>query len=177
MKLIIHALGSPQSQAPENDSTTRDHHGQQPHPSHSNQWPRPSHHNQQPHPSHNTQWPHPSHHRQQPRPSHNNQQPRPSHNNQWPRPSSSSSNETNRFDIHIISGTNHHLSGIIIISGIVSSILFVLIIIIGIIIITIKYRKHTTKNWSELTEEEKITTMKKSGYVNPTYEFFDKVTQ
>ena len=72
---------------------------------------------------------------------------------------------------------NDHSFDILLISGIVSCVIFVLIIIISTLIIGMKCRKRTTKNWAQLTEKEKILAVKQSGYVNPTYEFFDKVSQ
>ncbi len=70
-----------------------------------------------------------------------------------------------------------HSFTVLLVCGIVSGVLFVMILVIGSVIVIVKYRKYRTKSWNDLNENEKVSAMKQSGYVNPTYEFFDKVTQ
>ena len=64
-----------------------------------------------------------------------------------------------------------------IVLGSLGAVIFCGIIIVGCLIVLIKYRKSRDGGWSRLTEEQKISIMKESGYINPTYKFFDQVTQ
>ena len=55
--------------------------------------------------------------------------------------------------------------------------LIVAISIVALMIIVHKYRVRRQKAWSVLNEQQKVDRMKESGYINPTYQFFDQVTQ
>lgn len=66
---------------------------------------------------------------------------------------------------------------ILLICGIVSLVLIVAIIIVTVSLIVLRCQNPKRYGWSHLTEEQKVAQMKESGYVNPTYQYFDKVTQ
>ena len=54
------------------------------------------------------------------------------------------------------------------------SLLLLTILVLGIAIIALRLRSsRTPKDTPLLSEEEKIAVMKQTGYVNPTYKFFD----
>lgn len=55
--------------------------------------------------------------------------------------------------------------------------LVVAISIVTIMILVHKYRVKRQKSWAILTEQQKVDRMKESGYINPTYQFFDQVSQ
>ena len=55
--------------------------------------------------------------------------------------------------------------------------LIVAISIVALMIIVHKYRVKRRKAWSVLNEQQKVDRMKQSGYINPTYQFFDQVSQ
>lgn len=65
---------------------------------------------------------------------------------------------------------------VMIVFGTAAAILLFAIIVLAVFIGITKYRT-AKKGWTKLTEEEKVDLMKRSGYVNPTYQFFDRVTQ
>lgn len=51
------------------------------------------------------------------------------------------------------------------------------IIVLSIAIIALRTRSRTPKDTPLLSEEDKIAVMKQTGYVNPTYKFFDHVKE
>ena len=54
------------------------------------------------------------------------------------------------------------------------SLLLLTILVLGIAIVALRLRSsRTPKDMPLLSEEEKIAVMKQTGYVNPTYKFFD----
>ena len=53
------------------------------------------------------------------------------------------------------------------------SLLLVTIFILSVSIVVLRMRKTMSNYKPLLSEEEKITVMKQTGYVNPTYKFFD----
>ena len=71
---------------------------------------------------------------------------------------------------------SHSTIVVMIIFGTAAVILVLAIIILAVFIGITKYRT-AKKGWTKLTEHEKVDLMKRSGYVNPTYQFFDRVTQ
>lgn len=66
---------------------------------------------------------------------------------------------------------------VVVVCSAVSAVLILAILSVGLILLIMRCRNPRNKGWSHLSEEQKITQMKESGYVNPTYQFFDKVTQ
>ena len=70
----------------------------------------------------------------------------------------------------------HSTLVVMIVFGSTAVILVFAIIILAVFIGITKYRT-ARKGWTKLTEQEKVDLMKQSGYVNPTYQFFDRVTQ
>ena len=90
------------------------------------------------------------------------------------------------IDIHTppIDPGSHALSHIwsrtltvVVVCSAVSAVLILAIISVGLTLLIMRCRSPRNKGWSHLSEEQKIAQMKESGYVNPTYQFFDKVTQ
>ena len=72
----------------------------------------------------------------------------------------------------------HDIFTIIIFGSILTALFFMFVIIIGGALLCIRYHSNKRRNgWKNLSEEEKVSQMKSSGYVNPTYKFFDQVTQ
>ena len=57
------------------------------------------------------------------------------------------------------------------------SLLLLTVIVLSVAIVVLKMRSRTPKDTPLLSEDEKIAVMKQSGYVNPTYKFFDNVNE
>ena len=55
--------------------------------------------------------------------------------------------------------------------------LILTIIVLSIAIIALRSRGRTPKDTPLLSEDDKIAVMKQTGYVNPTYKFFDTVKE
>lgn len=55
-------------------------------------------------------------------------------------------------------------------------VLVVCLVIVGLFAAALYPQCSPDNNWSALNEEEKVALMKQSGYINPTYKFFDQVT-
>ena len=55
--------------------------------------------------------------------------------------------------------------------------LILAIIVLSIAIIALRSRSCTPKDTPLLSEDDKIAVMKQTGYVNPTYKFFDSVKE
>ncbi|XP_019852333.1 PREDICTED: protein kinase 4-like isoform X2 [Amphimedon queenslandica] len=73
---------------------------------------------------------------------------------------------------------HHDLPTILIYAGVLSGLFIVSVLIIGGALLCVRYHGNKRKSgWKHLSEEEKVSQMKSSGYVNPTYKFFDQVTQ
>ena len=51
------------------------------------------------------------------------------------------------------------------------------IIVLSIAIVALRARSRTPKDTPLLSEEDKLAVMKQTGYVNPTYKFFDSVKE
>ena len=66
---------------------------------------------------------------------------------------------------------------VVVVCSAVSAVLILAILTVGLTLLIMRCRSPKNKGWSHLSEEQKITQMKESGYINPTYQFFDKVTQ
>ena len=55
------------------------------------------------------------------------------------------------------------------------SLLLLTIIVLFIAIVALRMRNRTPKDTPLLSEDDTIAVMKQTGYVNPTYKFFDRV--
>ena len=66
---------------------------------------------------------------------------------------------------------------ILLVFGSVILLLVVAISIVAIMIVVHKYQSRRQKAWAHLDEKQKVERMKQTGYINPTYQFFDQVTK
>ena len=55
------------------------------------------------------------------------------------------------------------------------SLLVIIIVILIISIMAVRRKRSSLQDSPLLSEEQKVAIMKQSGYVNPTYKFFDQV--
>lgn len=72
---------------------------------------------------------------------------------------------------------DHSMMIILLVFGSVILLLVVAISIVALMIIVHKYQSRRQKAWADLSEQQKVDRMKQTGYINPTYQFFDQVTK
>ena len=76
--------------------------------------------------------------------------------------------EESLSNVHKQKGSTHQYYYILLTCGFISRVLFLLIVITGVLILTVKCHRSQRKNWSQLIEKEKVSAMKQFGYINPT---------
>ena len=74
-------------------------------------------------------------------------------------------------------GSDYAIYVVIYIFATIGGVLVITIFFLIIAILVVRHRKNTKGDPPLLSEEQKIAVMKQTGYVNPTYKFFDQTVE
>ena len=88
------------------------------------------------------------------------------------------SDSSNINTTHVLLHRHHHILHVDIYMVLLMATVVLIVCVVSILLFACALYPYCTrgKDWSRLNEEEKVALMKQSGYVNPAYKFFDRVT-